>query len=165
MQAVVESCTPSKYSAWEGFQMEIYDQGSRQEETRTRQHRELMEKNARIVRMRHLSDQMELNMMAYDENQLRKHMDYYQGVPNVENPPYVDYSQEPPYQPGMPRHPTPQVHGPMWVLSEYAAPHYQSSYPYQPPPFEYPSHKQQQPSEQQHRFDLIHFMFVCLLVV
>ena len=108
----------------------------------------MMEHNTQLDRMRHLDEQMELNMRAYDENQWRRHTDYYQGVPYVENPPYVDYSQEPPYQPGMIRHPTPQVHGSMWVPQEYTAPHYQSSYPYQPPPYEYPS-QQQQPQPQQ----------------
>ncbi|MFS8033975.1 hypothetical protein Hanom_Chr17g01575811 [Helianthus anomalus] len=66
---------------------------------------------------------MELNMREYAENQMRRQTDYYQGVPYVENPPYVDYSQEPPYQPGMLRHPTPQVHGSMRVPSEYTKLH------------------------------------------
>ncbi|MFS7987706.1 hypothetical protein Hanom_Chr11g01026031 [Helianthus anomalus] len=55
------------------------------------------------------------------------------------------------YQPGIARHPTSQVHGSMWVPSEYTTPHNQSSYPYQPPPYEYLSHQlqQQQQSSQQ----------------
>ncbi|MFS8021435.1 hypothetical protein Hanom_Chr16g01427371 [Helianthus anomalus] len=73
---------------------------------------------------------MEINMQAYEENQWMGHSDHYQGVPYVENPPYVDYSREPPYQPGMTRHLATQVHGSMWVPSEYMAPIYQSSYPY-----------------------------------
>ncbi|MFS7916724.1 hypothetical protein Hanom_Chr03g00180681 [Helianthus anomalus] len=74
-----------------------------------------MEHNTRLDRMRHLSDQMELNMQAYNENQMRRHVDYYQGVPYVENPMYVDYIKESPYQPSMERHPTPHVHGSIWV--------------------------------------------------
>ena len=88
-------------------------------------------------------------MRAYDENQYRRHLDYYAGAPYVENPPYVDYSTLPPYEPGMPRHPSPQVHGSMWLPQEYLAPHYQSSYPYQPPPYEYPQQQQQSQQQQQ----------------
>ncbi|MFS7916037.1 hypothetical protein Hanom_Chr02g00172391 [Helianthus anomalus] len=77
-----------------------------------------------------MCQEMDLNMRAYDENQLKRHHDYYMGVPYVENPPYVDYSSEPPYIPGTARHANPQVHGSMWVPSEYTTPDYQSSYLY-----------------------------------
>ncbi|MFS7912763.1 hypothetical protein Hanom_Chr02g00133691 [Helianthus anomalus] len=73
--------------------------------------------------MHHLNEHMELNMRAYDENQWRRHSNYYQGVPYVENPPYVDYSREARYQPCMARHPALQVHGSMWVPLEYTTPH------------------------------------------
>ncbi|KAF5810009.1 hypothetical protein HanRHA438_Chr04g0173971 [Helianthus annuus] len=135
---------PPEYDTWETFQKSIYDQGSRQDAKRECQYRELMTHN----RILHMSHEMDLNMWAFDENQLRRHKDYYLGVPYVENPPYVDYSQEPSYQPGMVRHSMPQVHGSMWLPREYSEPHFQSSYPYQPPPYEYPSQQQQQQEPQ-----------------
>ncbi|MFS8020265.1 hypothetical protein Hanom_Chr15g01413551 [Helianthus anomalus] len=98
--------------------------------------------------VRDISGEMELNLRAYDKNQTRHYHDYYNGVPYCGNPPHVDYSQFPPYEPGMARHPMPQVHGSMWLPREYSEPHFQSYYPYQPPPYEYPDRQSQQHAAQ-----------------
>ncbi|MFS7985976.1 hypothetical protein Hanom_Chr11g01005041 [Helianthus anomalus] len=113
----------------------LYDQGTRLDVERERQHNELMA-HQRVV---HIGNEMNLNLWAYDENRTRRHNDYCMGVPFVENPPYVDYSQLPPFQPGMVRSPTPPVHGSMWLPRVYSEPHFQSSYPFRPPPYQYPS--------------------------
>ncbi|KAJ0770095.1 hypothetical protein HanPI659440_Chr07g0253151 [Helianthus annuus] len=142
MQARVQSSQPPEYVGWEMWQQSLYDQGSRLEVSRERQHEEMMGFLRHADSARHISGEMELNMRAYDENQTRHYHDYYVGVPYCGNPPHVDYSQLPPYEPGMPRHPIPQVHGSMWLPREYSEPHFQSSYPYQPPPYEYSTHQQ-----------------------
>ncbi|MFS8008879.1 hypothetical protein Hanom_Chr14g01278071 [Helianthus anomalus] len=97
------------------WQKSIYDQGTRQDINRERQHDELMAYMRQSDQLRHMDAHIERNLLAYDKNQTRRHLDYYVGVPNVENPPYADYIQLPPYEPGMPRQPMPQVHGSMWL--------------------------------------------------
>ncbi|KAJ0743870.1 hypothetical protein HanPI659440_Chr10g0380951 [Helianthus annuus] len=144
MQARVESMRPPEYVAWEPFQQALYDQGSRLGVERERQHNELMAHQRAV----HIGNEMNLNLWAYDENQRRRHNDYCMGVPFVQNPPYVDYSKLPPFQPGMVRPPTPQVHGSMWLPRVYSEPHFQSSYPFRPPPYQYPSQQQNQQEQQ-----------------
>ncbi|MFS7940153.1 hypothetical protein Hanom_Chr05g00460301 [Helianthus anomalus] len=81
MQARVESMCPPEYVTWEPFQQSIYDQGSRLGAKRERQHTELVA-HQRAVR---ISNEMNLNLWAYDENQTRQHNDYYyNGVPYVQ---------------------------------------------------------------------------------
>ncbi|MFS7977225.1 hypothetical protein Hanom_Chr10g00901571 [Helianthus anomalus] len=63
----------------------------------------------------------------------------------------------------MARHPTPQVHGSMWAPSEYTAPHYQSSYSYQPPPYEYLSQQSQQQGEPTEGGLADIFLYECIL--
>ncbi|KAF5759155.1 hypothetical protein HanRHA438_Chr16g0750071 [Helianthus annuus] len=135
MQARVESMRPPEYVTWELFQQSLYDQGSRLGVVRERQHNELMAHQRAV----HIGNEMNLNLWAYDENQTRRHNDYCLGAPFVQNPSYVDYSQLPPFQPGMVRPPTSQVHGSMWLPRVYLEPHFQSSYPFRPPPYQYPS--------------------------
>ncbi|KAJ0820389.1 hypothetical protein HanPSC8_Chr16g0707401 [Helianthus annuus] len=144
MQARVESMRPPEYVTWELFQQSLYDQGSRLGVERERQHNELMAHQRAV----HIGNEMNLNLWAYDENQTRRHNDYCMGVSFVQNPPYVDYSQLPPFQPGMVRPPTPQVHGSMWLPRVYSKPHFQSSYPFRPPPYQYPSQQQSQQEKQ-----------------
>ncbi|MFS7945851.1 hypothetical protein Hanom_Chr06g00528991 [Helianthus anomalus] len=48
----------------------------------------------------------------------------------------------------MARHPTPQVHGSMWLPREYSEPRFQSSYPYHPRTYEYSSQQRHQQDPQ-----------------
>ncbi|KAJ0700852.1 hypothetical protein HanOQP8_Chr10g0372771 [Helianthus annuus] len=107
MQARVHSSQPQEYADLETWQQSLYSQNSRLEISRERQHEEMMGFLRRAYRARHISGEVELNMRAYDENQTRYYHNYYNGVPYCENPPHVDFSQLPPYEPGMPRLPMP----------------------------------------------------------
>ncbi|MFS7946308.1 hypothetical protein Hanom_Chr06g00534491 [Helianthus anomalus] len=75
-QARVESMHPPEYATWETFQKSIYDHGLRKDAERESQHKELMAHN----RAMHMSYEINLNMQAFNENQLRRHNDYYLGV-------------------------------------------------------------------------------------
>ncbi|MFS7890471.1 hypothetical protein Hanom_Chr00s000095g01619361 [Helianthus anomalus] len=92
MQARVHICQPPEYAGWETWQQSLYDQNSRLEISRERQHEDMMGFLRRANRACHISGEMELNMRAYDENQTRHYFNYYNGVPYCENPPHVDFS-------------------------------------------------------------------------
>ncbi|MFS8033144.1 hypothetical protein Hanom_Chr17g01566061 [Helianthus anomalus] len=147
-KARVHSSQPPEYVGWKTWQQSLYDQNSRLEINRERKHEEMMRFLGRADRARHMSGEMELNLRAYDENQTQHYHEYYNGVPYCENPPHVDFSQVPPYELGMSHLPMPQVHGSMWLSREYSEPHFQGSYSYQPPLYEYPAQHSQQHATQ-----------------